>query len=443
MRRLEDTEQSSNRLSKVGDNLSWLDKLRRKSTVKTKYADMLNGFTPIFSQFGDDIYASDVVQQAINCIVSEMKKLNPQHVRSSGADVVPINSSIQRVLKKPNEIMTTSDFLEKVVWQLIFNYNAFIIPTYRSWIDEESGAENRYYTGLYPVQPTQVDFIQDASNTLYVKLTFANNYNTTIPYSEIIHIRYRFSVNEFMGGNILGQPDNDALLKTLELNNELLQGVSHAMKSSFAINGVVKFKTMIDEGRTEKALKELEQKLRNSESGFLPLDITSEFIPIQREIELVDEGTLKFIDEKILRHFGVPLCILTGDYTKQQYEAFYQKTLEPLILAISQAFTRGLFTDRELSFGNEIKLYPKDLIFMSVDQTLEMVRLLGDSGSIYENEKRVAFGLRPLPELEGIRMQSLNYVNVEYAKDYQVGKKKDESGGAEDESSREDSASND
>lgn len=423
--------------------MGWLDKLRRKPTVKTNYADMLNGFTPIFSQFGNDIYASDVVQQAINCIVTEMKKLNPQHVRKNGSDVIPINSSIQTVLNKPNELMTTSDFLEKIVWQLMFNYNSFIIPTYYTWIDENTGTEKRHYTGLYPVQPTQVDFIQDASDTLYVKLTFANNYNTTIPYSEVIHIRHRFSVNEFMGGNEFGQPDNEALLKTLDLNSQLLQGVSHAMKSSFAINGVVKFKTMIDGGKTEKALKELEQKLKNSESGFLPLDITSEFIPIQREIELVDEDTLKFIDEKILRHFGVPLCILTGDYTKEQYEAFYQKTLEPLIIAISQAFTRALFTSRELSFGNEIKLYPKDLIFMSVDQTLEMIRLLGDSGSLYENEKRVAFGLRPLPELEGVRMQSLNYLNVEYAKDYQVGKKKDESGGAEDESNREDSASND
>ena len=35
---------------------------------------MLNGYTPIFSQFGNDIYASDVVQQAIVCIVDEMKK---------------------------------------------------------------------------------------------------------------------------------------------------------------------------------------------------------------------------------------------------------------------------------------------------------------------------------------------------------------------------------
>ena len=407
--------------------MSWLDKLKRKPKVKTEYADMLNGFTPIFSQFGQDIYASDDVQQALQCIVSEMKKLNPQHVRVNGSDVTTVNSSLQTVLQAPNELMTTSDFIEKIVWQLLFNYNSFIIPTFDVWIDK-NGVEQRRYTGLYPVQPTQVDFIQDAADRIYVKLTFANNYETTIPYSDIIHVRHRFSVNEFMGGNAQGQPDNDVLLQTLNLNHQLLQGVASAMKSSFAINGVIKYNTMMDDGKTEKALKELESKLRSSESGFLPLDLKAEYIPIKHEIQLVDAETLKFIDEKILRNFGVPLPILTGDYTKDQYEAFYQKTLEPFIIAFSQAFTKTLFTPRERSFGNQIKFYPKDLIFMSVDQTLEMVRLLGDSGSLYENEKRVAFGLKPLPELEGIRMQSLNYVNVEYAKEYQMGTKKPSDG---------------
>ena len=59
---------------------------------------------------------------------------------------------------------------------------------------------------------------------------------------------------------------------------------------------------------------------------------------------------------------------------------------------------------------------------MSIDQTLEMVRLLGDSGSLYENEKRVAFGMRPLQELKGKRMQSLNYADVALAPQYQLGK---------------------
>lgn len=128
---------------------------------------------------------------------------------------------------------------------------------------------------------------------------------------------------------------------------------------------------------------------------------------------MVDATTLKFIDEKILRNFGVPLPILTGDYTKAQYEAFYQKTLEPLIISIGQAFTMTLFSDREKGFGNKIVFYPHELIFMDTNQKLEMVRMLGDSGALYENEKRVAFGLRPLPELAGVRMMSKNYGTVD------------------------------
>ena len=224
-----------------------------------------------------------------------------------------------------------------------------------------------------------------------------------------------------MGGNQYGQPDHMALLKTLELNNDLLQGVSKALKSSFAVNGVVKYNSLLDDGKTEAALKELTERLARSESGFLAMDLKGEFIPIKKEEKIVDDGTLKFIDEKILRAFGVPLCILTGDFTKEQYEAFYQKTLEPLIAAYSQAFTRTLFTRREsYGYGNRVVFYAEELVFMTMSQKLELVRLLGDSGALYENEKREIFGLRPLPELEGVRRQSLNYVDTSIAEQYQL-----------------------
>lgn len=383
----------------------------------------MNGFAPIYSQFGTNIYASDVVQQAVKCIVDEMKKLNPTHVRYINNDPVPITKgSVQEVLGNPNQLMTTSEFLEKTMWLLMLNYNAFIVPTYYVWTDPETGAERRYYDGLYPINPTQVDFIEDAAGRLFVKFFFWNGYTTTLAYNDIIHIRYNYSVNEYMGGNVMGQPDHEALLDTLELNQNLLQGVAKAMKASYAVNGIVKYNTMLDDGKTTAALQELENKLRNSESGFLPLDIKSEFTPLQKSVALVDEATLKFVDEKILRNFGVPLCILTGDYTKEQYNAFYQKTLEPIIVSLSQAFTKKIFTSRERAFGNKIELYPKDLIFMTPEQTLEMIKELSPTGALFENEKRVALGLRPLPELAGKRYMSLNWIDANNAAEYQMGK---------------------
>lgn len=393
--------------------MGWLSNLFRKETpTQTTYAEVLNGYTPIFSQFGTNIYASDVVQQAISCIVSEMKKLRPEHIREVGNDIVPVNSDLRRVLNDANPLMTTSDFLEKVTWLLFLNYNVFIIPTYD---------ENNRYNGLYPIQPAQVDFIEDAGGRLFVKFRFNNGQEFIVKYSSIIHIKKNYSVNQYMGGNESGQPDNEALLKTLDINHQLLQGVAQAMKSSFAINGVVKYNTLLDDGKTEQALKDLEGKLKKSESGFLPLDLKAEFTPIKKEIQLVDDTTLKFIDEKILRHFGVSLPILTGDYTKEQYEAFYQKTLEPLIISFSQAFTKVLFTDKEKGFNNKVMFYVKDLIFLNVEQKLQLIELLSPTGGLFENEKRTLAGMMPSEELVGKRYMSLNWIDATKANEYQTG----------------------
>ena len=401
--------------------MGWLSNLfKKENPAKTQYAEVLNGYSPIFSQFGQDIYASDVVQQAVNCIVSEFKKLRPEHVREIGNDVTPVtDSTLQRVLERPNPLMTQSDFLEKCATILILNRNLFVVPVYYEW--EEKGVLKRKYEALYPILPSQVDFIEDDGGRLFVCFHFSNGQEFTVRYDSVIHVRTHYGVNEYMGGNESGQADNDALLQTLDLNHQLLQGVAAAVKATFAINGIVKYNTMMDDGKTEAALKELEGKLKRSESGFLPLDLKADFVPLKKEIQLVDETTLRFIDEKILRHFGVPLCILTGDYTKAQYEAFYQKTLEGMVAAFSQAFTKALFTDREFGFGNRVKFYPKDLIFMSVDQTLQMITLLSNTGALFENEKRVALGLRPLKELEGKRYMSLNWVDVNIANQYQAG----------------------
>lgn len=397
------------------------DKLFHRPPKTRKFAPTFDGFLPIYTQFGTNIYASDVVQQALKCIVDEMKKLNPTHVRYKDSDPVPVKSTVQDVLENPNLLMTTSEFLEKVTWLLLMNYNAFIIPVYRTWIDETTGAERRYYEALYPINPTQVDFIEDASGRLFVHFWFWNGYDTTIPYDDIIHIRYNYSVNQYMGGNELGQPDNKALLKTLELNEQLLQGIAKSMNASYAVNGVLKYNSYLDNDKINEDLQKFEQKLAASESGILPIDLKADFTPLERKSQIVDENTLKFIDEKILRTWGVPLPILTGDYTKEQYEAFYQKTLEPLVVAISQAFTKKLFTEREKAFGNKIELYPKELIFMTVTQTLEMINMLSPTGALFENEKRVALGLRPLPELEGKRYMSLNWIEADKAAQYQTG----------------------
>lgn len=380
-----------------------------------RFAHMLNSGQPIFSQFGENIYASDIVQSIVDCIVAEMTKLTPKHIRTDGSDKVPVNSSVQRVLNNPNSLMTRSDFISKVVWNLFLNYNSIVYPIF----------EGDRLVEMYPLQPRNVDFLEDESGQLFIKMRFHNSQEFTLPYKNIIHVRYKFSFNDFLGGNKNGQPDNSALLKLLSMNENLMEGTLKAMKTSFNINGILKSGSIMDREKTDKMVAEFNEKLKKGDSGILGVDGKSDYIAIDKKPQLIDPETLKFIDTRILRMFGVSMPILTGDYTKEQYEAFYQKKIEPLVIAISQAFTKGLFTENERNHGNEIVFLPKELIFMNTTQVLEAMRILGDAGDLYSNEKRLALGLAPLPELVGVRMQSLNYVNVNIADKVQLKEQKE------------------
>ena len=326
---------------------NFIEKKKHEKQEMT-YMKMLDGSLPIYSQFGTNIYASDVVNQALYAIVKEMSKLNPKHVRKQGFDVIPVDGSVQQVLDDPNYLMTTTEFIEKIVWQYLLNYNAFV------YIQKDASDT---LIGLYPLSPTNVTFVEDRLGLLYVKMRFNNGYEQIIPYDRLIHIRSHYSVNDLMGGDETGQPNNQPLLKTLQLNDILLNGVKKALNASFAINGIVKYNTVLGGEKMETAIKEFEDRLKNANSGLLGLDNKAEVIQLKRDIKIIDDATLKFIDDKILRNFGVPIEIIRGNYTPQI------------------------------------------------------------------NEKRVAFGYAPSADLVGVRMQSLNYVNVEYAREYQMSQK--------------------
>ena len=390
--------------------------------------DILGGVTPIYSNgFGDNIYASDVVQQAIYSIVSELKKLDVVHVRKASGtnDFVSVEGAVQRILDAPNPLMTTTDFIEKVAWTLLLNYNAFVYPVF----------EGNTLKGLYPLQPSLVEFDNDylGSGKTWVRFHFPNGFKGDVPYEDIIHLRYRYSVSEFMGGNANGQPDYQPLLETLRLNDSLLKGLAKSLKLQTSINGWVKLKTMHNYDEQVKKAKEFEQKIIANEAGIGVLDIEGDYIPVQKQIQLLDATTLEFIDKKILRFFGVSIPIVDGNYTKEQYEAFYQKTIEPLVKTFAQAFTKGIFSRHESQgYKNQIAFYVKELIFMNTDQKLNLFKDLSAQGGVYINEYRTAFGMRPINDLQGVRMQSLNYVDSKYAQQYQTGQnaKTDENNGS-------------
>lgn len=373
--------------------MGFFDFLKKKEKQSgLGYAQTMTGMNPTFTAFGDSVYASDIVVQSIRCKANEFKKLDPRHIRTTdGRQQTVTDSSIARVLKRPNPFMTQADFLEKVTILRELSKNCFIYPTY--YITK--GGE-KFFTGLYPLKPQRVDYMQDDKGTLFLHFVFWNGYEATLPAADVIHWRKDYGVNDYFGGGAFGGDDNDGLLAMLERYDLLTQGIAQALKCSCQINGVAKLNTYADDGKLEQAQKDFLRRIENNESGILFTENKLEYTHLPRDVKLVDAETLKFFYEAILRANGTSLAILNGDYTKAQKEAYYEHALEGDIKALGQAMAKVIFTDREASFGNDIVLYPNDIAFMSMENKLAALQSGLPAGIFTKNEARALLGFPPV-----------------------------------------------
>jgi phage portal protein BeeE len=318
--------------------------------------------------------------------------------------------------------MTQSDLIEKVIWQLFFNSNAYIYPAYDLYRDGY-GNTVRKYTALYPLNPAQPPtFLYDAINgTFAVQMNLGGDM-FTLPYADLIHIRLKYSLNDILGGNAMGHMETASLKALLHTSADTMTGLAKSALTAGAINGVVYANGLLGKDKMKGEIEKFNQQLNDPAfSGLLQLDQGSSAQQWSRAAKMVDVDTLKYLDEKILRWFGVSLPIISGDYTPAQFEAFHNSVLEPLIVSFSQAFTRVLFTPREQSFGNRITLQSNELLFMTRSEINTLVATAAPMGIFYDNEIRGFYGLPPIPELEGVRHQSLNYIDTKLAPFYQSG----------------------
>lgn len=199
------------------------------------------------------------------------------------------------------------------------------------------------------------------------------------------------------------------------------------MKSSFKIKGLLKINGMLKESDKEKQLEEFTRAVRKSsesDNSIIPMDSKADYTPLVSDPKLVDEPTLKFIQSKILDYFGVSEAVFNNDYDENEFNSFYESTIEPLAIQLSEAFSLGLLTNNQLERGEEIIFFSERLQYASWNTKVQAIEKLMGLGIMSLNESRNLLGLEPI-EGGNKRLQSLNYVDASKANQYQVGKEEE------------------
>ncbi len=398
-----------------------LFKRKKKVNEPVTAFKMVNSLLTPLVPFGDVITNSDVVKMCIDRVASHCAKLKMTYIKTNEkGEEIEKNGDISYALKfRPNEYMTPFQFLYKVVTLLLINDNAFIYPLY----DKNEGT----LKGIYPLRPQIVEPIMDSSNGLFLRFYFEDGSIYLLPYENVIHVKRFYGQNDIFGGSG-SKGDHEALLKTLKINDALLQGVEGAVYSSFQIRGIVKINGILKEADKQKQIDEFNRAVKKSSSdgsAVIPIDSKSEYIPLNNDPKLVDSTTLDFIQSKILDYFGVSKPILDNNYNEDEFNAFYESTIEPIAIQISEAFSLGLLTDNQLTRGEKIILFSERLQYASWQTKVNAIEKLMGLGVMSLNESRALLGLEPI-EGGDKRLQSLNYVDADKANQYQVGNNKED-----------------
>ena len=389
---------------------------------KKKTQEPITGFKIVHNlempliPFGNNIMKSDVVMICVDRVATHCAKLKGRYIKVDEDGIQTEKSGdLSFILKrKPNEIMTPYQFLYKVISLLLLNNNSFVYPLYEK--------ETYELKGLYPLNPITVEPVEYTDGSHTYKFYFEDGTIYEIPTENVIHLKRFYTKNDFFGGdNSYGE--HDALLKTVSINDTLVQGIEAAMKSSFKIKGLLKINGMLKETDKQKQLDEFNRailKAIENDNSIIPMDSKAEYTPLSSDPKLIDEPTLKFVQSKILDYFGVSEAIFNNNYDENEYNSFYESTIEPLAIQLSEAFSLGLLTTNQLHRGEEIIFFSERLQYASWSTKVGAIEKLMGLGIMSLNESRNLLGLEPI-EGGNKRLQSLNYVDASKANQYQVG----------------------
>ncbi|NOK23893.1 phage portal protein, partial [Corallococcus carmarthensis] len=333
---------------------------KQESQIQTQLR-MLNGYAPVFTAFSGDAYDSDVVRSAVDAIARNAAKLKAKHVRRVGGRVQETGSEIERLLsQRPNPYMDAYTFLYKVVTQLYLQNNAFV------FVDIDRVA--RKVRGFYPLNAVTVEFLEYQGG-IYAKFHFMGGQQVVLPYEDLIHLRRFFYKND-----LYGESSDRALNPTLQLIRTTDEGIANAVKASAFLRGILKFTQML---KPEDMKKQRDMFVKDylditNNGGVAATDSKADYVELKNDPKIIGDRQMKVIQEKVYNYFGVNEKIIRSSYTEDEWNAFYESTIEPLAIQMSLEFTSKLFTDGERRSGNEIIFEANRLQYASMTTKLNL-----------------------------------------------------------------------
>ena len=334
-----------------------------------------------------DLWASDIVRAAIRPKAKAIGKMAVHHIREdkkTGEKAVDPEAYMRFLLREPNPFMTMQMMLEYMVTRKELCGNAFALIV---------RDENDLPIELYPIPALTAQAEVDEHGELSIVFTMPNRNKARVKYSDLIHLR-----GDFGESDILGTGPKKALFQSMEVMAAADQSIVAAVKNSSVIRWIMKLLQPKRKEDIKKAAEDFAKSFLMSEDGGFGVaahDNTVELQEVKPTDFVPNAANMDRTVRRIYSFYNTNEKIVSSSYSENDWIAYYESTVEPDVIQISEEFTRKIFTRRERAVGNFILCEAASLQYASMSTKLSLTQFV-DRGLMTPNEVRALLSLPPV-----------------------------------------------
>ena len=343
--------------------------------------ETITAYQPTFSSWGGQIYESELVRAAVDARARHVGKLKYTMQGTARQKLWTATKT------EPNPWYTWPQFLERCSNIYDVQNNLFIVPIYDKYGE---------MSGYFPVLPSQCEVVSHGAKP-YLKYTFLNGQKRAIELENCAVITKHQLQDDFFGEK------NTALDGTMKLVHMVEQGIMEGVRNGATYRFMAQ---LTGKAFDEDLRKERERFDRNnfqSGGGGLLLfgNQMQNIQQLKQEGYKIDADQMKLIQANVENYFGVPASVIRNEATADVMDSFYNGSIEPFAIKLSDALTKMVFTEREKNSGNRILFTANRLQYMNIGSKIAMAQQLGDRGVLMIDEIRELFNYGPLPNGAG------------------------------------------
>lgn len=340
-----------------------------------------------FFCFDGKLYESDIVRACIRPKVKAIGKLVGKHIRddpkAGGLKVNP-DANIRFLLSEPNPYMTGQQMQEKIANQLCLNNNAFILVVW-----DENGKPMQ----LYPIPCVSVEAKYNDSGELFLKFLYGNGKTGVFRYSDIIHLRQDYNDNDIFGTSPL-----PVLTPLMNLIGTMDQGIVNAIRNSNVIRWLISFRQSMRDEDIKRYVQNFVDNYLAVESttfGAAGIDSKADIQRIEPKDYVPNALQTEKVVDRLYSYWGTNKKIVQSSYTEDEWTAYYESEIEPVVVQMYQTYTVALFSRKERGYGNRIVFEANNLQCASLTTKLAFQAMV-DRGAMTPNEWRETMNLAPI-----------------------------------------------